>query len=130
MRDGTTAKGFTLLEVLIAMAVLSIALVAVFELFSSGLKGIAASVDYVEAVVKADAKMREILDDENLGEKSWQETSPDGYRFDAHIQKTDVDRTDKLPVELLEVSLTVSWTRGIKERVLKLKTQKLVNKII
>ncbi len=124
------AGGFTLLEVLIAMAVLSIALVAVFELFSSGLRGMAASADYVEAVVKAEAKMREILDDEDLAEKSWQETSEDGYRFDATIQKTEGERTDKLQVELLDISLTVSWTRGIKERALKLKTLKLVNKKI
>lgn len=128
MRRGLTAEGFTLLEVLIAMAVLSIALVAVFELFSSGLKGMAASVDYVEAVMKAEAKMREILDDESITEKYWQETSEDGYRFDANIKKTDEDRTDKLPVELLDISLTVSWTRGLKERTLNLKTLKLVDK--
>jgi prepilin-type N-terminal cleavage/methylation domain-containing protein len=128
MRRRVASGGFTLLEVLIAMAVLSIALVAVFELFSSGLRGLAASVDYVEAVVKAEAKMRQILDDDDMTEKSWQETSDDGYRFDATIKKTDEDRTDKLPVELLDISLTVSWTRGIKERTLKLKTLKLVNK--
>ncbi|MBA4373794.1 MAG: hypothetical protein C0402_13155 [Thermodesulfovibrio sp.] len=128
MRRALKPSGFTLLEVLIAMAVLSIALVAVFELFSSGLRGIAASVDYVEAVVKAEAKMREILDDEDIAEKSWQETSADGYRFEGQIKKSDTDRTDKLQVELLEVSLTVSWTRGIKDRSLKLKTLKLVNK--
>ncbi|MGC2061614.1 MAG: type II secretion system protein [Thermodesulfovibrionales bacterium] len=128
MRRRITAEGFTLLEVLIAMAVLSIALVAVFELFSAGLRGMAASVDYVEAVVKAEAKMREILDDEDMAEKSWQETSEDGYRFDASIKKTEEDRTDNLPVELLDISLTVSWSRGIKDRTLKLKTLKLVNK--
>lgn len=130
MRRGTSAEGFTLLEVLIAMAVLSIALVAVFELFSSGLRGIAASVDYVEAVVKAEAKMRELLDADDLSEKSWTETSEDGYRFDAAITKTDEARTDKLPVELLDISLTVSWTRGLKERTLQLRTLKLVNKKI
>jgi len=130
MSRGIKDEGFTLLEVLIAMAVLSIALVAVFELFSSGLRGMSASVEYAEAVVKAEAKMREILDDEAIAAKSWQETSEDGYRYDVVIKKTDEDRTDKLPVDLLDITLTVNWTRGIKERTLKLKTLKLVNKKI
>lgn len=128
MRRAPGVNGFTLLEVLIAMAVLSIALVAVFELFSSGLRGIASSVDYVEAVVKGEAKMREILDDDNIGEKTWQETSEDGFRFDATIRKSDTERSENLPVELLDVSLTVSWNRGKKDRMLKLKTLKIVTK--
>ncbi|MDA8083403.1 MAG: type II secretion system protein [Nitrospiraceae bacterium] len=130
MNSGARRGGFTLLEVLIAMAVLSIALVAVFELFSSGLRGLSASDEYVIAAVKAEAKMREVLDEEKLEEKSWQETSDDGYRFDVAIKKTDAERTEMLPVDLMEVSLTVSWTRGVKERSLSLKTLKMVNKKI
>jgi type II secretion system protein I len=122
--------GFTLLEILVAMAVMSIALVAVFELFSADLRGLAASDDYVAAVIKAEAKMREILDEENLTEKSWQETSDDGFAFAATIKKTAEDRTENLPVNLLEINLTVKWTRGQKDRSFMLKTMKLVTKQI
>ena len=123
-------NGFTLLEVLVAMAVLSIALVAVFELFSAGLRGLTAADDYVSASIKAESKMREILDDENLEEKTLQETTDDGYRIDAAIKKTDMERTEKLQVELFEINLSVIWTRGSRERSLKLKTLKLVPKKI
>ena len=129
-RSGQRQEGFTLLEVLIAMAVLSIALVAVFQLFSAGMRGLGASDDYVSAVVKAEAKMREILDEDPFTEKTWQETSDDGYRFDAAIKKTSEDRTENLTVDLFDISLTVVWTRGTKERSLKLTTLKLVNKKI
>lgn len=121
-------SGFTLLEVLVAMAVLSIAIVAVFELFSAGLRGLVSADDYVVAVVKAEAKMREILDDEKLGEKTWQETTDDGYRFDAAIKKTETERTERLPADLLEIDLTITWSRGTKEKSFRLKTLKLVNK--
>jgi len=121
-------KGFTLFEVLIAMAVLSIALVAVFELFAADLRGLASSDDYSTAVIRAEAKMREILDDEEISEKSWQETSDDGYRFTAEIKKSDTQRTEKLTVDLLEINLSVGWTRGAKERTVKLRTLKTVNK--
>ena len=124
------SKGFTLLEVLVAMAVMSIALVAVFELFSADLRGLAASDDYVAAVIKAEAKMREILDDEKLTEKSWQETSSDGFLFAATIKKTSEDRTENLPVDLLDINLTVKWTKGQTERSFTLKTMKLVIKQI
>ncbi len=129
-RGGLRQGGFTLLEVLIAMAVLSIALVAVFELFSAGMRGLGAADDYVCAVVKAEAKMREILDNDPFIEKTWQETSDDGYQFDASIKKTAEDRTENLTVDLFDISLTVVWTRGTKERSLKLTTLKLVNKKI
>jgi len=121
-------NGFTLLEVLVALAVLSIALVAVFELFSANLKGIAASDDYVSAVLRAESKMREILDDDKLTEKSWGEATDDGYRMDATVADAATDRTENLQVKLLEITLTVHWTRGTKERSLTLKTMKLVEK--
>jgi general secretion pathway protein I len=128
LTSGPCEGGFTLLEVLVALAVLSIALVAVFELFSANLKGIAASDDYVSAVLRAESKMREILDDDKLTEKSWGEATDDGYRMDATVADAATDRTENLQVKLLEITLTVHWTRGTKERSLTLKTMKLVEK--
>jgi general secretion pathway protein I len=121
-------KGFTLLEVLVALAILSMALVAVFELFSANLKGIAVSDDYVSAVAKAEAKMRAILADDNLQPGSFSETTDDGYTMEATVSETASQRSADLQVRLLEIDLTVSWTRGTKRRSLTLRTMKLVNK--
>jgi type II secretion system protein I len=122
--------GFTLLEVLVAIAILGIAVTVVLQLFSANLRAISVSGDYVSAATKAEAKMREILSDDKLSEKSSSETTDDGYRIDVSITDALKERTDNLQVRLLEIDLTVHWTRGTKEKSLTLKTMKVVNKEI
>jgi prepilin-type N-terminal cleavage/methylation domain-containing protein len=123
-------RGFTLLEILVALAILGLAITIILQLFSANLRALSVSGNYVSAVTKAEAKMREILDDTNLSEKSWSEVTDDGYRFDASITETLKDRTENLQVRLLEVSMTVQWTEGSKKKSLTLKTMKIVNKQI
>ncbi|MBI4654634.1 MAG: prepilin-type N-terminal cleavage/methylation domain-containing protein [Nitrospirae bacterium] len=126
----TCNSGFTLLEVLVALAISGIALIVVLQLLSSNLKAISASEDYVSAVIKVEAKMREILDNSNLSEGSWSEVTPDGYQIDVSIRDAEKDRTQNLRVRLLGVDLTIHWTKGTKHRSLTLKTLKVVNKKI
>lgn len=120
--------GFTLLEILVALAVMAIALVVVLQLFSAGLTALAASDDYLRATVRAEAKMREVLDDDELAERTWSEVTTDGYRFDVAVAAAEKERIANLPVTLLAVDLTVHWSRGTRERSFTLKTMKLVNK--
>jgi type II secretion system protein I len=121
-------SGFTLLEVLVSLSIIAIAVTVVLQLFSADLKAISASEDYVSAVTKAEAKMREVLDKEDLSETSWSEATPDGYRMDVYVSDVLKERTDNLQVRLLEVGLTVHWIRGTKEKMLALRTMKIVNK--
>jgi len=127
---GSQKEGFTLLEVLLALAILGVAITIILQLFSANLRALSASEDYVSAVTKAEAKMREILDNDNLSEKSWSETTDEGYRFDTSITEALKDRTENLHVRLLEVDLTIYWTKGAKNKSLTLKTMKVVNKQI
>jgi prepilin-type N-terminal cleavage/methylation domain-containing protein len=120
--------GFTLLEVLVATAILSIAVVVILQLFSANLRAISASGDYVTAATKAEAKMREILDDDNVSEKAYSETTTDGYRMDVSITDTLKERTEKLEVRLLEIDLTVRWTKGVRDRSLTLRSMKVRKK--
>ena len=124
------SKGFTLLEILVAIALLGIAITVVLQLFSANLRAIVASEDYVSASIKAEAKMREVLDDKELSEKSWSETTDDGYRIDVLIYDTAKERTENLQVRLLEINLIVRWIKDTKERSLTLKSMKGVNKQI
>ena len=121
-------KGFTLLEVLVAIALLGIAVTVVLQLFSANLRAIATSGDYISAATKAEAKMREILDDDELSEKSWSETTDDGYRLDVSINEVLKARTENLQVRLLEIDLIIHWTRETKEKSLTLRTMKMVEK--
>jgi prepilin-type N-terminal cleavage/methylation domain-containing protein len=121
-------RGFTLLEVLVAIAILGIAVTVVIELFSANLRAIATSGDYISAATKAEAKMREILDDDELSEKSWSETTDDSYRIDVSVTDALKDRTENLQVRLLEIDLIIHWTKGTKEKSLTLRTLKMVEK--
>ncbi len=123
-----TQKGFTLLEILVALAILGIAIAVVVQLFSANLRAISASEDYLSAVAKADSKMRELLEDEKLAEKTWSESTEDGYSVDVTISRALKERTDKLQMDLLEVSLVLRWTKGPKEKSVNLKSLKVVNK--
>jgi type II secretion system protein I len=121
-------KGFTLLEVLVALAILGIAVTYILQLFSANLRTISLSRDYVSAAMQAEARMRQVLDDDPLNEQSWSEVTNEGYRMDLTVSNVLADRTDNLTVKLLAIDLTIHWQKGAKERALTLRTVKLANK--
>jgi general secretion pathway protein I len=127
-KSGQRCKGFTLLEVLVALSIVAIAVTVVLQLFSADLRALSASEDYVSAVLRAESRMREVLDDEGLAEKSWSETTRDGYRVDVNVSDVMQERTDTLQVRLVKVDLTTRWVKGTKEKSLRLETMKIVNK--
>ena len=53
-------QGFTLLEVLVALAILGLAVVTMIQLFGQGLRLLKVSGDYQQAVLLADQKAREV----------------------------------------------------------------------
>ena len=122
-------SGFTLLEVLVALAILSIAITLIIQLFSANLRSVSISGNMSSAVVWSDARMREILADPSLTEKAWREITDDGYRIEVSIGEVLKERTDNLPVRMMEVTLIVRWDEGRKERNIQLKTVKMIDKI-
>jgi type II secretion system protein I len=122
-------KGFTLLEVLVSLALMAIAVTLLMQLFSADLRAISRSGDLTWASVKADARIKKIVDELSPDAASWSEVTQDGYRMDVSINEALKERTESLPFKLMEVSLTVGWTEGRKEKSLRLKTLKLVEKM-
>jgi len=127
-RGRNANQGFTLLEVLVAVALLGIAVTVVMQLFSANIRAISASEDYISASVKAEAKMREILDNDDMYEMSYAEITDEGYRIDVSIAEVLQDRTENLQVRLMEIYLTVHWTSGAQEKSFSLRTMKLLEK--
>lgn len=123
------SAGFTLLEVIVAIAILGIAISVVLQLFSANLRAISVSGDYVAAATRAEVKMREILSDDKLSEKSFSEATQEGYRIDVSIIDVLKERTENLRVKLLEVDLTIHWIQGTKQKSMSLRTFKVVEKI-
>jgi type II secretion system protein I len=120
--------GFTLLEVLVATAILAIAVAVILQLFSANLRAISLSGDYVSAATEAESRMREILDDDKLSEKSFSEITDEGYRIDVSVTEALKDRTENLQVKLLQIDLTIRWVKGPEEKSLTLSTLKIMKK--
>jgi general secretion pathway protein I len=125
-----SSDGFTLLEVLVALALLGIAVTVILQLFSANLKSISASEEYVAGSLEAQSKMREILDSEEFSERSWNGVTDNGYRFQVSVSDTLPERVENLPVKLVVVEVKVFWARGAGEKSLTLKTMKMVVKPI
>jgi general secretion pathway protein I len=124
-----TGGGFTLLEVLVALAIMAIAVTLIMQLFSADLRTIARSGDVTAAAVRGESRIREILAEPVFEEKTWSEETAEGYRMDIAIAEVMKPRTDNLPVKLMEVELTLRWFEGVKEKSLRLTTLKMVEKV-
>ena len=125
-RAGT--QGFTLLEVLVALSVMAMAVTLVLQLFSTNLRSVARSGDVTSAAVRADSRIREILMEPLAAETAWSEATDDGYRMDVSVREVLKDRTQNLPVRMMEVVLVIRWVDGIMEKRLELKTAKSVDR--
>ena len=107
-------RGFTLLEVLVALAILSLAVVTVIQLFGQGLRLLKVSGDYQQAVLFADQKAREV---ETVREGT--ETGQEGL-FEWERRATVMPVPEELtvsgvaPLRLYRVAVEVRWgTRSV-----------------
>ena len=128
MRKRPKAEGFTLLEILVSLSVMAIATTLVMQLFSANLRAVVRSGDMTSAIIKGEYRLREILAEPFLAEKAWNEVTDDGYRIDVAVSEAMREKTDNLPVNLMEIVLTVHWIDGLREKSLRLKTMKVVDK--
>ena len=122
-------KGFTLLEILVSLAIMAIAITLVMQLFSANLRAVAKAGEMTLASVRGDSRIREILAEPSLTETAWSEITEDGYRMDVSISEVLKERTVNLPVKMMEGILTIHWVEGRKEKSLTLKSQKIADKI-
>lgn len=124
----TGADGFTLLEILVAIALLAISLTLVFQLFSGSLNNIRASEYYLKAAWEGEVSLRKILNDDNLQAGTFAEVTENGYRVETTVSEVMREKTGSLPYRAMEIDLAVKWHKGSKEKVTCLKTVKLVNR--
>jgi type II secretion system protein I len=114
--------GFTLLEVLVALAILSFAVVAAIQGFAQGLRLLKLSGDHQQAMLLADLKAREIVKPEE-----GRETGTEG---DFQWERTTrlVEAPDLTPVGLIprwhvyEIAVRVQWDQRRQVEVATLRT--------
>jgi general secretion pathway protein I len=111
-RDG----GFTLLEVLVALVVLSTTVVAALQLFGGGLRLARTAGDHTEAALLASAKLADL---EPGALTEGQIDGTDGpYRWtrrvtlDPALLPIEADSPETLRIRLARVSVEVRWGQG------------------
>jgi prepilin-type N-terminal cleavage/methylation domain-containing protein len=128
-RQRLSARGFTLMEVMVALTVMGFAVVYLVQLFSSNLRLIGTSQDYMTALTQAEAVMREIVESDKIEEKSWKEETDQGFQVEVSISEALKERTENLPIKLLQIEMIFSWEKALRKKSLTLRTLKVVNKI-
>ena len=118
---GQGYKGFTLIEVLVAVAILGIGLTIIIELFSGALRLGRASEEYTRAVGYARMKMEEIAAKPLVEEGTDEGSFDDMYRWQVEVKKVDLlpveNKPDfKLPAQFFQIQIDVLWKSGSKER--------------
>ncbi len=124
-------RGFTLLEVLVAFAVLAVALGVAFEIFATGLRGARSADALTRAVLIAESRLARIGVETELtpGESEGETDDGTRWRIEIHDQPAedgDEERvvTPSLPI-LLDIIVTVSWGEGAGRQSFVLRTSRL-----
>ncbi len=125
------SAGFNLLEVIVALAILSIGVTAVVELFSGGLRLGRVSREYTQAMNFASFKMEEIATQNTVEEGEDEGEFDATFRWKIGVEKVDILPGDKgtdfkPPADLYHVRVSVFWNSGTKERSASLETYKTV----
>jgi general secretion pathway protein I len=124
-------KGFTLIEVIIALAILGIALTVIIELFSGGLRLGRVSQEYTQAMNFASLKMEEIVTQKTIEAGEDEGEFDKIFRWQTGIEKVDILPYDKgtefkPPVDFFHIRVKVLWTSGSKERSASIESYKTV----
>ena len=120
-------KGFSLLEVIVALAIMAGGFLAVLNLFSGSVRSVDFSGQYLKAVTLANSKMNELeilnfaVDDQTGIFKN-----EENYRWQLDIAPYDSDLNDeKSNIQLQKVLLKVLWNDNGNPRKVELATLRL-----
>lgn len=105
------------METLVAMMILSIALVIIFQQFSAALNAGYISESYTRAVWHAREKMDELLLYETLSEDIQEGDFGDGYRWRYRIEPVNADDPMSLEgVANFAITVWITWQQGQKTK--------------
>lgn len=114
---------------MVALTVMGFAVVSLVQLFASNLRMIGTSQEYMTALTRAEYVMREIVESDKIEEKSWKDSTDREYQMEVTVSETQKERTDHLPIKLLQIELVFSWEKAMRKRSVTFRTLKVVNKI-
>ena len=122
------SSGFTLLEVLVALAIASVALVGLFQAGSGGLFAVDTAVRAEEAVQRAESHLAAVGRDAALVQGEFTNDDGDGYRWRLRVQPVatrpmlTAQGNTPATATLFEVEVAISWPGRAGDRSVVLKT--------
>ncbi len=131
VRLGGRDRGFTLIEVLVAFAILALALGVLLQVFSTGLRNARVSEAYTTATLLAESKLAQVGIEDPLVEGQSVGRFDDRFRWLIEVrpyQESEPDAAPEregLPVRAYEVVVTVSWDEVHDKRSVSLTTLRL-----
>lgn len=132
-RCSHTTQGFTLIEVLVALTVLSLALGIIFAGLSASLRGRRTAVDYQQAALLAESKLNSIGVETNLEEGHTAGRFDDRFRWQALVTayiEEGRNQANESPKRPVIVTVTVVWGDPSDERSISLSTLRLAGRPI
>src|ERR1700746_3630767 len=128
---GRDSSGFTLLEVVVALAIAGLALVGLFRAGSSGLFAVDTAARAEEAVQRAQSHLAAVGRDAALVEGEFTGDDGGGYRWTLRVrpraarQSLGPDSNSSTNTTLFDVEVAISWPAIVGERSVVLKTLRL-----
>jgi len=119
---GRAPGGFTLLEVVVAMALFAAGIVAVYRLYSGALRLAAGARDASASSIYASQRMEEALLVPNPVEGVEQGSFGERYRWE--VATSFVPQEGEKPYDEVHVRVTVSWKDGADERAVDLSSNR------
>lgn len=122
--------GYTLIEVLVAMMILSMSLTVLLQIFSTGLRNVEVSSDYTRAVIIAEARLAETNAAATLQLGEYSGTEDDLFNWTRTIEDyvVSADREiTELPVSAYQVTVAVEWEHAGRVRQIRLSSVRLAS---
>jgi general secretion pathway protein I len=124
------ARGFTLLEMLIALVIAGMALGVMFKVATESLHGSQVSARYEEAVVRARSHLAMVTNGGSLAAGNWSGDDGGGYQWHLRITQLAAGATQQndgsvVPLALFAVSIWITWGEGDNTREVRLDTEQI-----
>jgi len=119
--------GFSLLEVIVALAIMAMGFVTVLQLFSGSIRSVSLSEQYLKGTTLAHSKMGE-LEVNNYSVTEYEGIFPDekNYRWQLQVSPhTSSLNSKESNIQLSEVTLNVLWEEAGKTRDIEINTLKV-----
>lgn len=117
------ARGFTLLEILVALTMFAVVGGTLLQMFGSGLRTARLATERTHAVLLARSKLTELMAETHLTPGTLDGDFGGGYRWQARLSQPEtLESTRRRALEPLDLDLTITWGDYGDEREFSLKS--------